>query len=186
MSPPRSATALLRLLAAPSEAEILVGDLEEAHRARVARRGARIASVLTWLEALDIAFMLVRRRLRIDRSPLSRRARPKWWIVVPLVWAVPGTVAALQSLTSAMYSTRGIGSRDWIFAAAQFPRYMLWAALTPLIFAAVRRFPFQTPRLARSIAIHFCIALLCIALVEALSTQIQSQLMSVAMNRTAK
>jgi putative ABC transport system permease protein len=71
MSPPRWATALLRRLAPPPEAEILVGDLEEAHRARVARRGAHIASVLTWLEALDIAFMLVRRWLRLPRWSMS-------------------------------------------------------------------------------------------------------------------
>jgi LytS/YehU family sensor histidine kinase len=61
-------------------------------------------------------------------------------------------------------------------AAAEFSRYMLWAPLTPLIFAAARRFPFQRPGLARSIAIHACIALLCIAFVEGLSTQFQSQL----------
>jgi two-component system LytT family sensor kinase len=48
-------------------------------------------------------------------------------------------------------------------------------AATPLIFAAVRRFPFQRPGLARWIAIHACIALLCIAFVEALSTQFQLQ-----------
>ena len=68
-------------------------------------------------------------------------------------------------------------------AAAQFPRYMLWAPLTPLIFAAVRRFPFQRPGLTRSIAIHACLAVLCIAFVEAVSTQIQWQLMSAAINR---
>jgi two-component system, LytTR family, sensor kinase len=111
-------------------------------------------------------------------------ARPNWWIVAPLIWAVPGTVAVLQSLAPALYSTRGIGARDWILAAMQFSRYMLWAPLTPLIVAAVRRFPFQRPGLARSIAIHACIALFCIAFVEALSTQFQWQLMSAAMNRT--
>ena len=103
--------------------------------------------------------------------------------MAPLVWAVPATIAMLQSLAPAMYSARGVGTRDWIVAAAQFPRYMLWAPLTPLIFAAVRRFPFQRPGLARSIAIHACIALLCIAFVEALSTQFQSQLISAVMNR---
>jgi two-component system LytT family sensor kinase len=77
-----------------------------------------------------------------------------------------------------MYSARGVGTRDWVYAAAQLLRYMLWAPLTPLIFAAVRRFPFQRPGLARAIAIHACIALLCVAFVEALSTQFQSQLMS--------
>jgi two-component system, LytTR family, sensor kinase len=114
---------------------------------------------------------------------VSRSARPNWWIVVPLIWAAPATVAVLQSLGSAMYSTRGIGNRDWIFAAAQFPRYLLWAPLTPLIVAAVRRFPLQRPRLARSIAIHVCLALLCIVFVETVSTQLQSQLVSVMMNR---
>jgi two-component system, LytTR family, sensor kinase len=125
----------------------------------------------------------VERTAGIDRNTLSRPDRPNWWIVAPLVWAVPATLAVLQSLGSAMYSTRGIGGRDWIFAAAQFPRYMLWAPLTPLLFAAVRRFPFQRPGLARSIAVHACIALLCIAFVEALSTQFQSQLMSALANR---
>ena len=103
--------------------------------------------------------------------------------MAPLIWAVPATIAVLQSLAPAMYSARGAATRDWIQAAAQFPRYMLWAPLTPLIFAAVRRFPFQRPGLACSVAIHAGIALLCIAFVEALSTQIQSQLMNAVANR---
>lgn len=98
------------------------------------------------------------------------------------MWAVPAILAVLQSLLSA-YSTRGIVDRDWIVAAAQLPRYMLWAPLTPLIFAAVRRFPFQRPGLARAVALHACLALLCLTFVEALSTQFQSQLFSVIINR---
>lgn len=73
-----------------------------------------------------------------------------------------------------MFATRGVTNRDWTLAVTQFARYMLWAPLTPLIFAAVQRFPFQRPHLARSIAIHACIALLCIAFVEALTEQLQS------------
>jgi two-component system LytT family sensor kinase len=104
----------------------------------------------------------------------SRLDRPNWWIVAPLVWAVPAIIAALQTVAGpAIYATGGVGRRDWIFAALQFPRYMLWAPLTPLIFAAVRRFPFRGPGLARSIAIHACIALLCTTFVEALSAQLQ-------------
>ena len=118
----------------------------------------------------------------VDRDSLSRPDRPNWWIVA-LVWAVPATIAVLQSLAQAMYSARGAGARDWIQAAAQFPRYMLWAPLTPLIFAAVRRFPFERPGLARSIAVHACIALVCIAFVEAVSVQLQGQLISAVIDR---
>lgn len=71
MTAPRWTTALLRLLAAETEAEILIGDLEEAHRARVARRGALFAALLTSLEAADVAFMIVRRRLRLPRWSMS-------------------------------------------------------------------------------------------------------------------
>jgi signal transduction histidine kinase len=108
------------------------------------------------------------------RNESSSTARPSWWIVAPLGWAVPATIATVQAVAGpAMYGTFGVGRRDWILAALQFPRYMLWAPLTPLIFAAVRRFPFRRPRLARSIAIHACLALLCTAFVEALSAQLQ-------------
>ena len=116
------------------------------------------------------------------RNTLSGPARPNWWIVVPLIWAVPGTIAMLAQVP-AMYGSRAVDTREWIFAAMQFPRYMLWAPLTPLIFAAVRRFPFQRPGLARSIAFHACIALLCIAFVEVLSEVFQSQLTNALMPR---
>jgi two-component system, LytTR family, sensor kinase len=120
----------------------------------------------------------------VDRNTLSRPARLNWWIVAPLIWAVPATIAVLQTLAfGAMYSPRGVGARDWMEAAVQFTRYMLWAPLTPLIFAAVRRFPFQRPGLARSIAIHACIALLCVVFVQLLSTQLQSHLISAVMSR---
>ncbi len=71
MTPPRWATALLRRLARPPEAEVLVGDLEEAHRARATRRGPGLATLLTSFEALDIALMLVRRRFRLPRLLMS-------------------------------------------------------------------------------------------------------------------
>jgi putative ABC transport system permease protein len=71
MTSPRWATALLRWLAPPAEAEILVGDLEEAHRLRASRRGPLLAALLTSLEAADIAFMLVRRRIRVPRISMS-------------------------------------------------------------------------------------------------------------------
>ena len=65
MTAPRWAAALLRRLsrATGAEADVLIGDLEEAHRARVARRGAFVATLLTTLETMDIAFMLGRKRI---------------------------------------------------------------------------------------------------------------------------
>jgi predicted permease len=64
------AGAILRRLVPPPEADILVGDLEEAHRTRVTRRGALIGAVVTSLETVDIAFMLLRRRFNV-RTPIS-------------------------------------------------------------------------------------------------------------------
>ena len=73
MSAPRWTSALLRCLAASNtaEAEVLVGDLEEAHRARVARRGPVLAALLTTLETADVALMLIRKRLRLPSLWMS-------------------------------------------------------------------------------------------------------------------
>jgi sensor histidine kinase YesM len=91
---------------------------------------------------------------------------------------VPATIAAALAIAGpAMYATNGVGRRDWILAALQFPRYLLWAPLTPLIFAAVRRYPIRRPGLARSMVIHVGIALLCVASVEAVSAQLQLSFM---------
>lgn len=71
MTPPGWTVRLLRRLAPAPEADVLVGDLEEAHRARVDRRGPVIAALLTSLESLDVAWMLVRRRSRLPRWSMS-------------------------------------------------------------------------------------------------------------------
>ena len=50
---------------------MLVGDLEEAHRARVARRGSVLAGLLTTIETADIALMLIRKRVRFPSLWMS-------------------------------------------------------------------------------------------------------------------
>ena len=55
---------MLRRLAPEGSADHVVGDLEEAHRNRVERRGRLLAGVLTGIEALDIGFALVVERMR--------------------------------------------------------------------------------------------------------------------------
>ena len=71
----RWASALLRRVAPPGRAEDVLrsedvlGDLEEAHRRRVHRRGRVIGGFLTGLETLDVAVTLVRERVRRRRKP---------------------------------------------------------------------------------------------------------------------
>ena len=84
MSAPRWTRWLVRRLAPTPRVEDLLGDFEEAHRARVARRGRLIAGLLTGFEALDLAFVLLRERVsgrgttepaRLDLSSATGRSR---------------------------------------------------------------------------------------------------------------
>jgi len=62
VSAPRWARWLLTRLAPREREEEVVGDLEEAHQGRVRRRGRIVAAVLTALETLDVALVLLRQR----------------------------------------------------------------------------------------------------------------------------
>src|SRR5690349_15355128 len=64
MTSPRWMVALLTWLAPADQRDDVVGDLEEAHRARVARRGRAVAALLTAADALDMGFALGRERWR--------------------------------------------------------------------------------------------------------------------------
>jgi len=67
----RWAAGLLRALAPDGQAEDVIGDLEEAHRLRLRRRGRMGAAVLTGLEAVEMAGALVLARAvrwRINRG----------------------------------------------------------------------------------------------------------------------
>lgn len=65
---------------------------------------------------------------------------------------------------------RGALSREWLTVVMQIPRWLAWAPLTPLIFAAVRRHPLVRGRLGRSVIAHVALALVCVAFVEVAST----------------
>ncbi len=69
MTAPRWAAALLRRAATPGRTEDVLGDLEEAHRGRVRKRGRLIGTLLTGFEALDVAITLVRQRVRRRLTP---------------------------------------------------------------------------------------------------------------------
>jgi putative ABC transport system permease protein len=62
MSAPKWTHALLRRFAREHNAEDVIGDLEEAHSRRIKRHGHFRAGLLTSLEALELAFAMVRAR----------------------------------------------------------------------------------------------------------------------------
>jgi signal transduction histidine kinase len=70
----------------------------------------------------------------------------------------------LQS--TAGYLLRGTLGKEWPWVLMQFPRWMAWAPLTPLIFAAAHRFPFRREQLAKSIVIHLLLAMAMSAVIE--------------------
>ena len=108
MTPPRWTTALFRRLAPPPEAEILVGDLEEAHRARVSRRGSFLAAFLTSFEAADIAFMLLRRRFgrpRFSMSWLDLKLAMRMLVRYPVLTVIgTGSLAAAIALGASAFA----------------------------------------------------------------------------------
>jgi predicted permease len=65
---PRWAAVLLERLGEPGRGDEVVGDLEEVHGERVARRGRALATLLTTLEAADLAVALLRERRRRRRA----------------------------------------------------------------------------------------------------------------------
>ena len=109
MTAPRWTVSLIRRLATPHEVETLIGDVEEAHRARVSRRGSLLALALTSLEALDIAFMLIRRRLRLPKFSmtwLDLKLAMRMLVRYPVL-SIIGTVslaAAIRFLTATRLS----------------------------------------------------------------------------------
>jgi predicted permease len=61
----------LRELAGKDRADDLLGDLEEAHRRRVERRGGSVANAVTALETLDLARALIWDRMTTRGMPVS-------------------------------------------------------------------------------------------------------------------
>ena len=64
MSMPRWAQWVLQRVSPPARAGDVLGDLEETHRDHVRRRGRAIATILTGIEALDMAAAFMLRRIR--------------------------------------------------------------------------------------------------------------------------
>lgn len=88
---------------------------------------------------------------------------PRWRVVL-LIWLIPASIAVLQSVAS--YALRGALAAEWPYAALQFPRWMSWALVTPMVFSLARRFPIRSPGLVKAVAVHFLAAMLISAVIE--------------------
>jgi signal transduction histidine kinase len=101
-------------------------------------------------------------------EPLLRRR----WVLIASVWAVPALLAASET-----YLFWRLGGRNfpfWRAVVMEGPAWMIYALLTPAIFALGRRLPLQRPRFGRHLATHLAVSLaigLIYAAIATLSTQ---------------
>jgi two-component system LytT family sensor kinase len=111
--------------------------------------------------------------------------RPRWSLIL-LGWLIPATIAMLQS--TAGYLLRGNLAQEWPWVFMQFPRWMTWALVTPIVFYAARRVPFRRERLASFILVHLGVAVVLAAVIEIVWLQIgliiQSYIEPASMART--
>jgi signal transduction histidine kinase len=93
-------------------------------------------------------------------------------VLIASVWAVPALLASSET-----YLFWRLGGRSYPFWRAvvmEGPAWMIYALLTPAIFALGRRLPLQRPRLGRHLTGHLCASLtigLLYVVVATLATQ---------------
>jgi two-component system LytT family sensor kinase len=114
---------------------------------------------------------------RASVTPVMPTGTIEWllgrrWVVIAGVWAVPALLAASET-----YLFWRLGGRSYPFWRAvvmEGPAWMIYAVLTPGIFALGRRLSLQRPRLGRHLAAHLALSLtigLLYATVATLTTQ---------------
>lgn len=101
-------------------------------------------------------------------EPLSRRVLGSRWLLVPAVWAVPALLAGAETLV--FWRMAGRPFPAWRALATQAPAWLLYAALTPGIFALGRRLPLAGRHAARNVAVHLACALVAGALFALVAT----------------
>jgi len=89
-----------------------------------------------------------------------RRLRP--WMIVSAAWIVPAVFAVINRLAQArLQGWEPATSRELLF---EFGDWLMYAALTPGVFAVSRHWPLTRPHLVRRIVLHLLFALLfCVA-----------------------
>ena len=90
---------------------------------------------------------------------------PRWMMIVG-IWTIPATIAVLQSTVG--YAYGGVLKREWMWALFQFPRWMLWALVTPFALSAVERWPLQSGTWVRNGSRHLIHAILIAVILDVL------------------
>lgn len=84
------------------------------------------------------------------------------WVIVSVAWVVPAFLAALQAFAQhRLGNWDGQLSRILLF---EFFDWLLYGALTPIVFYLARHFPLERGRLASRIPLHLAAALMTCAL----------------------
>src|ERR1043165_3855820 len=104
--------------------------------------------------------MALRRALVQRYCDGVRRLRP--WMIVSAAWIVPAAFAVLNRVAQArLRGWETATTRELLF---EFGDWLLYAFLTPFVFAISKRWPLARPRLGRRIFFHlfmsimFCVA----------------------------
>jgi two-component system LytT family sensor kinase len=94
--------------------------------------------------------------LTVEARTVPRTLRP--WVLISAAWIVPAILASVADYLQALVGHREPPSfRALLWQGGD---WLLYGALTPIVFLLARRFPVRRGHLARNIPIHFIAALL--------------------------
>src|SRR4051812_24313322 len=92
-----------------------------------------------------------------DIDVIQRDERVLRWPLIVSVWAVPALLAAFETYMFGRMSGRPLAF--WRALLMEGPAWLVYALLTPAVFALGRRLPLQRPRLGRHAAVHLLVAI---------------------------
>jgi two-component system LytT family sensor kinase len=102
-------------------------------------------------------------REHVDSAPMPSTTprRPPVWALVSAAWVVPALFAVFTSYAQGRLAGRPPRPRSLIFEGGD---WLVYAALTPIVFWLARRYPLATGTLTRRIPLHLGAAIvLCVA-----------------------
>lgn len=108
------------------------------------------------------------------------RTLPPLWIVVSAAWLGPAILAGFDA-----YMQGRLGNRPpvtWQTVVWEGGDWLIYAALTPIVFHLARRLPLRRARLWRNLSIHFAASLVLCALWASIGTALRWMLLPAAVD----